>query len=399
MPREADAAETRVAATPETVKRLVAAGFEVSLASGAGERASFVDAAYASQGAQIVRDDAVVAHLTEADVVLSVGLPSESNCARLKRGALLIAFASHHGPLAQLRALNDAGVTVVAMELVPRISRAQSMDALSSQASIAGYKAVLIAAAELDKYFPLLMTAAGTIQPARVVIMGAGVAGLQAIATAKRLGAVVEVSDVRPAVKEQVASLGGRFIEVPLEAGEGGEDARGYAKEVSAEFLKRQQAIVRERVVAADVVITTALVPGKPAPKLITAEMVKAMRPGSVIVDLAVVQGGNCELSEPGRSVKHGVVIVAPENVPATVPLDASQLYARNVLALLLHYQKHGLGQPDLNEEIIASATLAVGGEVRHAASAARLSPETAATPASAEASPGVKTPSGKVST
>ena len=379
VPREADDAETRVAATPETVKRMVAAGFEVAIASGAGERASFVDAAYAAQGATLVSNDApndsasAGQALAEADVVLSVGLPSEGDCGRLKRGALLISFASPHGPLARLQALNAAGVTVVAMELVPRISRAQSMDALSSQASIAGYKAVLIAAAELDKYFPLLMTAAGTIQPARVVIMGAGVAGLQAIATAKRLGAVVEVSDVRPAVKEQVASLGGRFIEVPLEAGEGGEDAGGYAKEVSADFLKRQQAIVRERVVAADVVITTALVPGRPAPKLITADMVEAMRPGSVIVDLAVVQGGNCELSEPGRSVKHGVIIVAPENVPATVPLDASQLYARNVLALLLHYQKHGLGQPDLNEEIIASATLAAGGEVRHAASAARL--------------------------
>ena len=306
VPKERAEGETRIAVTPETVKRLSGSGFSVSVESGAGAAASFTDDALKSAGATITSD--VDAALSSADVVLSVQpLPAE-RCSKMKAGAWYLSFLAPFGDIAPLVALRDAKVSAFAMELVPRISRAQSMDALSSQASIGGYKAVVMAAERLDKYFPLLMTAAGTIQPARVVIMGAGVAGLQAIATARRLGAVVEVSDIRPAVKEQVESLGGKFIDVPME--ESGEGEGGYAKEVTPEFLKKQQAIVRERVTGADVVITTALVPGRPAPKLVTAETVEAMRPGSVIIDLAVAQGGNCELTEPGEHIKHGVRIV-----------------------------------------------------------------------------------------
>jgi len=251
------------------------------------------------------------------------------------------------------------------MELVPRITRAQSMDVLSSQANIAGYKAVLLAAANLPRYFPLLMTAAGTIQPARVVIMGAGVAGLSAIATARRLGAVVEVSDIRPAVKEQVQSLGAKFIDLPnLESGEG---QGGYAKEMSAEFIAKQQAILKARIVLADVVITTALVPGRPAPRLVTADMVQGMKPGSVIVDLAVEQGGNCELSEPGKTViKHGVKLIGEYNIPASLPYDASQLFAKNVQALLMLIAKGGELKLDLADEVIKGTLLTHAGEIMH---------------------------------
>lgn len=364
--RETAEGEARVAASPETVKKLKAADFEVVVEQGAGLRASFTDARFEEAGARLAGDrDAALA---EADIVLTVQGLSAEDCAKLKAGAQLVGFLDPFGADATLRTLAERKLTGVSMEMVPRISRAQSMDALSSQASIAGYKAVLLAAASLDKYCPLLMTAAGTIQPARVVIMGAGVAGLQAIATARRLGAVVEVSDIRPAVKEQVESLGGRFIDVPLE--EGGEDAGGYAKAVSEDFLKKQQAIVRERVIAADIVITTALVPGRKAPRLITAEMVQSMREGAVIVDLAITHGGNCELSEAGESVQEGVRILAPLNIAATMALDASQLYARNVLALLQHYQKTGL---DFEDAIVAGATLVHGGEIRHPAVRERL--------------------------
>jgi NAD(P) transhydrogenase subunit alpha len=257
-------------------------------------------------------------------------------------------------------------ISTFAMELVPRITRAQSMDVLSSQANIAGYKAVLLAAVNLPKYFPLFMTAAGTIQPARVVIMGAGVAGLQAIATARRLGAVVEVSDIRPAVKEQVQSLGAKFIELPnLESGEG---QGGYAKEMSAEFIQKQQEIVGARIAAADVVITTALIPGRPAPRLVTAAMVERMKPGSVIVDLAVEQGGNCELSEAGKTVvKHNVKIMGEANLPASMPYDASVLFARNVLSLLNLFAKGGQLKLDLNDEVIKGTLLTHDGAVFHA--------------------------------
>ncbi|MEZ4287010.1 MAG: Re/Si-specific NAD(P)(+) transhydrogenase subunit alpha [Polyangiales bacterium] len=361
VPKESSALETRVACSPDTAKRLIKEGFTVIVERGAGEHAHFTDDAYADVGATL--GDTAAA--TAADVIVKVAAPTHTEIGQYKKGAILISFMAPHKNLDTIVALRDRGVSVFAMELVPRISRAQTMDALSSQASIAGYKAVLLAAANLDKYFPLLMTAAGTIQPARVVIMGAGVAGLQAIATAKRLGAVVEVSDIRPAVKEQVESLGGRFIDFPLEGS--GEGEGGYAKELSAEQLKAQQAIVAERVIAADAVITTALVPGRPAPRLITKEMVQQMRTGAVIVDMAVEQGGNCELSEPGKTVvREGVTIIGELNLPATIPADASLMYARNIQALLLLIGKGGTLNIDLDDEVVAGTLLTHDGAVRH---------------------------------
>ncbi|MCA9532462.1 MAG: Re/Si-specific NAD(P)(+) transhydrogenase subunit alpha [Myxococcales bacterium] len=371
VPKERAEGETRVAASPETVKRLVKEGFEVVVETGAGRRASFVDSQYEAAGAKVVSGDAVKAGWAEADVVVKVAPvgPNESvgghEADAMREGAVLISFANPHQELAGVAKLRDRKVSALAMELVPRISRAQSMDALSSQASIGGYKAVLLAAAKLDKYCPLLMTAAGTIQPARFVIMGAGVAGLQAIATARRLGAIVEVSDVRPAVKEQVESLGGKFIDFPMD--ESGEGQGGYARELTPEQLKAQQAVVRKRVLEADVVITTALIPGRPAPKLITADMVEEMREGAVIVDMAITAGGNCELSEPGETVKHGVTIIAHPNLPGTLPLDASLMYARNVQTLLLLFGKGGEIKLDLEDEIIDGALLTHDGKVRHA--------------------------------
>jgi len=284
----------------------------------------------------------------------------------LKQGAILVGLMSPHRNVDMVKRLLANKVSTFAMELVPRITRAQSMDVLSSQANIAGYKAVLLAAANLPKYFPLFMTAAGTIQPARVVIMGAGVAGLQAIATARRLGAVVEVSDIRPAVKEQVQSLGAKFIDLPnLESGEG---QGGYAKEMSAEFIQKQQEILTARIAAADVVITTALIPGRPAPRLVTAAMVERMKPGSVIVDLAAEQGGNCELTEAGKTViKHNVRIMGEANLPASMPYDASLMFARNVLSLLNLFAKGGQLKLDLNDEVIKGTLLTHDGAVFHA--------------------------------
>ena len=277
-----------------------------------------------------------------------------------------------HKNLDAVKLLAQHKVSTLAMDLLPRISRAQVMDSLSSQANIAGYKAVVLAASRLGKYFPLLMTAAGTIQPAKVVIMGAGVAGLQAIATARRLGALVEVSDIRPAVKEQVESLGGKFIDLPME--ESGEGQGGYAKEVSKEFLEKQQAVLKARIAAADVVITTAQVPGRPAPKLVTEDMVKAMRSGSIIVDIAADSGGNCELTENNKEVvKHGVLILGYSNLPNTMPEDASNLYARNVYALIKLINDKGALKLNLEDEIISGALLTTDGAVRHAPTAEAL--------------------------
>ncbi len=372
VPKERSSGETRVACTPETVKRLVKEGLQLSIEAGAGEAAHLLDDAYREAGATVVPESQATQSAAQADIVLRVAPPSAAQARGLKEGAVLVSFIAPYKNLDTVRALAERKVSCLAMELVPRISRAQSMDALSSQASIAGYKAVILAAAELDKYFPLLMTAAGTIQPAKIVIMGAGVAGLQAIATAKRLGAVVDVSDIRPAVKEQVESLGGRFIDFPMD--ESGEGEGGYAKELSPEQLKAQQAVVRKKVVAADAVITTALVPGRPAPRLITADMVQEMRPGAVIVDMAVEQGGNCELSKNGKTViAHGVTIIGHPNLPATVPADASLLYARNIQALLLPAIKEGALVLDLEDEVIAGALLTHAGEVRHEATAKAL--------------------------
>jgi proton-translocating NAD(P)+ transhydrogenase subunit alpha len=387
IPRERRVQETRVAATPETVRRMIKLGLEVSVEHGAGEASLFSGAAFEAAGARLVAPAPadIAAAWESADVVLKVtppglfeGLPGHE-AEGLKPGAVLIGFLAPHRNLDMVRTLAANRVTSFAMELIPRVTRAQPMDALSSQASIAGYKAVLLAAWRLPKYLPLLMTAAGTIKPARVVVMGAGVAGLQAIATAKRLGAVVEVSDVRAAVKEQVESLGGRFIELPMPAGtESGEGQGGYAREMGEDFLRRQREIVQKHLAAADAVITTALVPGRPAPRLVTAEMVRAMRPGSVIVDLAVEQGGNVELSQPDREVmENGVLILGPSNLPAAMPHDASLLYARNVFALLqILLDKEGNLALDLADEIVAGTLLTHGGAVVHKPTAERLEPQ-----------------------
>jgi NAD(P) transhydrogenase subunit alpha len=361
--------ETRVAATPETVKKLVKEQIEVLVEPGAGEAAAFRDSEYEAAGAKLVTD--VAGTWASADIVLKITEASQNpvlgkhEADALKQGAILLGLMSPHRNADMVKRLLANKVTTFGMELVPRITRAQSMDVLSSQANIAGYKAVLIAAVNLPKYFPLFMTAAGTIQPARVVIMGAGVAGLQAIATAKRLGAVVEVSDIRPAVKEQVQSLGGKFIDLPnLESGEG---QGGYAKEMSAEFIQKQQEILSARIAQADVVITTALVPGRPAPRLVSAAMVERMKPGSVIIDLAVEQGGNCELSEAGKTVvKHGVKIFGEANLPASMPYDASTLFARNVLSLMMLFAKGGELKLDLNDEVIKGTLLTHDGAVMH---------------------------------
>ncbi|MDD9932635.1 MAG: Re/Si-specific NAD(P)(+) transhydrogenase subunit alpha [Myxococcales bacterium] len=376
VPRECAPGETRVAATPETVKRYIKAGFEVAVEAGAGESAHISDTAFKDAGAEIASDAKGL--WSSADVVLKVGPPQQNaklaadEASLLKEGAVLVCHVWPHKNLEAVIKLRDRKVSVLALELVPRITRAQSMDTLSSQANIAGYKAVVLAAAKLDKYFPLLMTAAGTIQPARVVIMGAGVAGLQAVATARRLGAVVEVSDIRPEVKEQVESLGGKFIDLPMD--ESGSGEGGYAKEVTPEFLEKQRAIVRERVLAADVVITTAQVPGRPAPRLVPADMVKDMRDGAVIVDLAADSGGNCELTQNGKEVtEHGVLIIGYSDLPAQTSADASMLFARNVQALTALFGKEGAVELDLEDEVIDGALLTHGGEVRHKPTAEAL--------------------------
>jgi NAD(P) transhydrogenase subunit alpha len=379
IPRERRAHETRVAAIPETVKKLVGLGFEVVVETGAGRTAGFADADYETAGARIATDPE--AAWSEAGGVLCVAPPEsgsgDPSIARLARGAVLIGLLAPHEGVERARALAEAGVSSLAMELVPRISRAQHMDALSSQANVAGYKAVLLAAARSPRFFPLLMTAAGTVRPARVVILGAGVAGLQAVATAKRLGAVVEVSDIRPAVQEQIESLGARFIELPDMAS--GEGTGGYAKEMGEEFLRRQREILTEHLKAADVVITTAQVPGKRAPRLLTADMVAVMKAGAVIVDLAAEQGGNCELTRLGEEVEAGgVLVLGPHNLAATVARDASTLYARNVLAVVEHLAEGGALQIDPQDEITGATLLTHGGRVTFAPLAAQLEEVTA---------------------
>ena len=370
VPRESEPGETRVAATPDTVKKLIATGLAVAVEKGAGERASFVDGAYVAAGATLVADRA--AGLAAADLVLQLQ-PPRSEAELPRSGAALVSFLYPHQRLALVAKLAERKCNVFAMELVPRISRAQSMDALSSQANIAGYKAVLMAAERLGKLFPMLMTAAGTIKPARIVILGAGVAGLQAIATAKRLGALIEVSDIRPAVKEQVESLGAKFIEVPTQ--KDAEDKGGYAKEASAEFKKAQEEALRKRVVECDVVICTALIPGRPAPKLLPASMVLQMRPGSVVVDLAADQGGNCELTQPGEVAvsRNGVTLVGLRNVPALVPVHASEMYARNLVFFLQNCLKDGAFAFDPKDEIVAGSMVVRAGEVVHGPTAALM--------------------------
>lgn len=365
VPTETREAETRVAANPDTVARLIKHGMTVQVQAGAGAASHIADEAFQKAGATIVADAAT--GYGAADLVFKLNPPSPGEINAMREGTTLVSFVNALTDKAIVDALNARRISAIAMELVPRITRAQKMDALSSQANLAGYKAVIMAAEHLPKIFPMLMTAAGTIQPARVVIMGAGVAGLQAIATAKRLGAVVEVSDVRPAVKEQVESLGGKFIEVPTD--ETAEDAGGYATEQSEEFLARQRELVREKIVAADVVITTAAIPGRPAPKLVTEDMVEEMRDGSVIVDLAVASGGNCTLSEPGQIVvRHGVTLIGKLEVPSLVAENATDMYAKNVLNLVGDMIDKEAGfHFDFEDEVVAGSVVCHQGEICHA--------------------------------
>ena len=329
--READPAEDRVAATVETVKKIKALGAEVAVEAGAGLKSGIPDAEFRAAGASVSADA-----VTGADVVLRVRRPAASELARYKKGALVIAIMDPYGNESALKAMADAGVAAFAMELMPRITRAQSMDVLSSQANLAGYRAVIDGAAEYGRALPMMMTAAGTVPAAKVFVMGAGVAGLQAIATARRLGAIVTATDVRPAAKEQVESLGAKFIAVEDDEFRQAETAAGYAKEMSKEYQAKQAALVAEHVKKQDIVITTALIPGRPAPRLISKEMVASMRPGSVIVDLAVERGGNCELAKPGEVVEvGGVKIVGHLNVAGRIAASASSLYAKNLLAFL----------------------------------------------------------------
>ncbi len=354
VPREAAAGEGRVALVPDAIGRLAKAGFEVAVERGAGAVAGFPDEDYAAAGATLSEPSSL---LDGAEAVVRVGRPSADEVAALAPGTVLIGFLAPLTDPDGIERLRRQGVVAFAMESVPRITRAQSMDALSSQATVAGYKAVLIAAERVQKMFPLLMTAAGTIAPARVLIMGAGVAGLQAIATARRLGAVVSAFDVRPAVKEQVESLGAKFLELGVQ---GEETEGGYAKELTAEQQAAQQAALEERVPEFDIVITTALVPGRPAPKLIAASTVGQMRPGSCIVDLAAEAGGNCELTNPGQEiVREGVTIVGFTNLPSLMAADASRLYARNVSALLQHLAPGGELALDFEDDITGGACVA----------------------------------------
>ncbi|MDQ6722304.1 MAG: Re/Si-specific NAD(P)(+) transhydrogenase subunit alpha [Candidatus Dormibacteraeota bacterium] len=360
IPKERAEDERRVALVPDTATKLIAAGLEVSVEEGAGSSAFVTDEAYRKAGVKVVKGAATL--LKDADVVLKVQAPAAGEVDLLQKGAVLISFLQPATQGDIVRSLAKRGVTAFSLELVPRISRAQSMDALSSQASAAGYKAVLMAAGRLGKFFPMMMTAAGTVAPARVLVMGAGVAGLQAIATARRLGAVVSAYDVRPAVKEEVQSLGATFIELPLETQEG---EGGYAREQSEEFLRKQRQLIGEHIAKSDVVITTAAIPGRRAPLLVTADMVKGMRPGSVIVDLAAETGGNVELTKVGEDVEvGGVTIIGTRNVPSTMPLHASQLYARNVANLLLHLVKDGAIKLDFTDEITKGCCITHGGEI-----------------------------------
>ena len=359
-PKETAAEERRVALVPDTATKLIVAGLQVSVEAGAGAAAYLTDEAYRTAGVSVVTGVADV--LRDADAVLKVQAPSVAEAGLVRAGAVLVSFLQPATQADIVRALAKQGVTAFSLELVPRISRAQSMDALSSQASAAGYKSVLMAAERLGKFFPMMMTAAGTVAPARVLVMGAGVAGLQAIATARRLGAVVSAYDVRPVVKEEVQSLGAAFIELALEAQEG---EGGYAREQSEEFLRKQRELIGEHIAKSDVVITTAAVPGRRAPLLVTADMVRGMRPGSVVVDLAAESGGNVELTQAGKDTDvGGVLIIGTRNVPSTMPLHASQLYARNVANLLLHLVKDGAINLDFQDEITRGACVTHGGEI-----------------------------------
>ncbi len=368
VPRESYPGERRVALVPTVIPHLTKAGIEVVVEAGAGVEAGFPDPEYAAKGARILADRADV--FRAADIIVQVlcygsnDQTGKADVPLLRRGQVLIGFLRPLGALETIRDIAATGVTSFSIEFMPRTTRAQSMDALSSMGTICGYKAVLIAAVDLPKIFPMLTTAAGTITPARVLVIGAGVAGLQAIATARRLGAVVSAYDLRPASKEQVQSLGGRFVELPIEAKDA-QDAGGYAKPQDEEFYRRQRELLGKVVAESDVVITAAVVPGKKSPVLVTREMVANMAPGSVIVDLAAERGGNCEFTKAGQTiVEHGVTIIGLFNLATAVPYHASQMYAKNITAFLLHMVKEGKLQLNLEDEIIQSTLLTHGGEV-----------------------------------
>lgn len=368
--RESKDKERRVALTPDLAKQLIKKGFSIVVEEGAGQASNFSDDDYRSAGTSL----ALKQEVCQSDIILKVNAPELSEVESMKEGSVSISLLYAYTQPQLIELFRKKQISAFSMDAVPRISRAQKMDALSSQANLAGYKAVLMAADTLGKIFPLMMTAAGTITPTKVLIFGAGVAGLQAIATAKRLGAVVEVSDVRPETKEQVESLGGRFLTV-----EGAEEVKtegGYAREVSADFLARQKQLIEERIKDADVVITTALVMGKRSPLLVTEDMVKSMKAGSVIVDMAVESGGNCELSELNQTVvKHGVTIIGESNLPALLPVNASQLYATNISTLLLHLADAGGFKWELDEEITQGTLITHRGELVHAFTKSILEP------------------------
>ncbi|HEY6608042.1 MAG TPA: Re/Si-specific NAD(P)(+) transhydrogenase subunit alpha [Candidatus Limnocylindria bacterium] len=387
VPRETAEGETRVALTPQIAGQLVADGLEVLVQSGAGDASSNLDDAYREAGARIVPDAAQL--YSEADMVLRVGRPSDEEVEMLREGTVLIGTLGTLARPEVAERLANRGVTAISMDAIPRITRAQSMDTLSSQATVGGYKAVLLAAERLPKFFPLLTTAAGTIRPARGIVMGAGVAGLMAIGTARRLGAVVEATDVRPVVKEQVQSLGGTFIEVEMtdEEKAAAETAGGYATEMSDDYKRRQAELIAERVKEADFIITTALIPGRPAPKLVTDAMVASMKPGSVIIDMAAEMGGNVEGTEPNREVvRHGVTIIGITNLPATMPGSATQMYAKNLQTLIKHLIPESDLVLDFDDEITKGATITHAGKVVHEATAKALGIEVA--PPKPEAEP-----------
>lgn len=366
--------EPRIGLSPETAKKLTKSGAKVVVASGAGLRSHFSDAEYKEAGASIVKSDADA--VKDADIVLTVRRPPLSLVKSMRNGALLIGMIDPYAEAQDLGALAQNGVALFAMELMPRISRAQSMDVLSSQANLAGYKAVVDAAALFERALPMMMTAAGTVPAARVFVMGVGVAGLQAIATARRLGAIVTATDVRPAVKEQVASLGAKFIAVEDDEFRQAETAAGYAKEMSDAYKRKQAALVTEHVKNQDIVITTALIPGRPAPKLLSKAMIESMRPGSIVVDLAVERGGNAELSKPGEVVEHkGVRIMGRLNLPGALPVNASSLYARNLLAFVesLVDKKTGALAVNWDDELVKGTLIARDGALVNAAIAERV--------------------------
>ena len=363
IPIETASGERRVSATPSAVKKLKCLGCEVFVESSAGELSGFNDTLYKESGGEIV-SESNISIWENADVIFCVQTPSESNLVKLKKGAILLGLLNPYANEKLQKTITSKKISALSMELLPRISRAQSSDVLSSQANIAGYKAVLLAASELDRYFPMLMTAAGTVQPAKVVVLGGGVAGLQAVATAKRLGAIVFVSDIRPAVKEQVESLGARFIELP-EIDEKPGESGGYAKAVTPEFLSKQKATLTKYLSEADVAVCTAQVLGKKAPVLIDSNMIEKMRPGAVVIDLAVSQGGNCEGTKSNETIiRNGVKLIGAGELPSSVPYDASTLYAKNLTSLITPFIKDGVINLDKEDELISGCLLSNEGVI-----------------------------------